>query len=160
MTWTLFRYVLHRIAFQIELIFFEVLRKLCRLYIGNWSGVAIADASKSITWLDVQERLGFFARSSSALLLLIYPRVRFLSCCFGMTWTKYWPWVGGSKKWELLTNDNKINYPIHRYTSIGERTNTKPNPYLLRKNSITGEDEYLHADQLIDRDEFERSGRF
>lgn len=47
---------------------------------------------------------------------------------------------------------------IDRYTSIGERTNTVPNPYLKRKNPSTGKDEYLHADQL-DNDEYERAGR-
>lgn len=47
---------------------------------------------------------------------------------------------------------------FHRYTSVGERTNTVPNPYLKRKNSLTGKDEYLHADQL-ENDEYERAGR-
>lgn len=47
---------------------------------------------------------------------------------------------------------------IARYTSIGDRTNTVPNPHLKRTNAITGKDEYLHADHLID-DEYERAGR-
>lgn len=46
-----------------------------------------------------------------------------------------------------------------RYTSIGDRTNTLPNPYLKRISSVGGKDEYLHADQLIDGDEHERAGR-
>ncbi|XP_055316492.1 FAD synthase-like isoform X2 [Sitodiplosis mosellana] len=45
------------------------------------------------------------------------------------------------------------------YTSVGDRTNTVPNPYLKRANSIPGKDEYLHADQLINADEYERAGR-
>lgn len=46
------------------------------------------------------------------------------------------------------------------YTSIGDRTNTVPNPFLKRTNTITGKDEFLHADQLINEDEHERAGRF
>lgn len=44
------------------------------------------------------------------------------------------------------------------YTSIGDRTNTLPNPYLKQTNVATGKDEYLHANQL-DGDEYERAGR-
>lgn len=47
---------------------------------------------------------------------------------------------------------------LNRYTSVGERTNTVPNPYLKRKNPLNGKDEYLHADQL-ENDEYERAGR-
>lgn len=45
------------------------------------------------------------------------------------------------------------------YTSVGDRTNTVPNPYLKRTNLLSGKDEFLHADQLINEDEHERAGR-
>lgn len=55
-------------------------------------------------------------------------------------------------------NRNSLSQ-LFRYTSIGDRTNTVPNPYLKRTNLVTGKDEYLHADQLINEDEHERAGR-
>lgn len=58
-------------------------------------------------------------------------------------------------------NVNSISMDFYcRYTSIGDRSNTRPNPHLMRKNVITGKEEYLHASNLIDMDEFERAGRF
>lgn len=48
---------------------------------------------------------------------------------------------------------------VFRYTSIGDKTNTLPNPNLLRRNTVTGEEEFMHADQLLDQDNLERAGR-
>lgn len=45
------------------------------------------------------------------------------------------------------------------YTSVGDKLNTIPNPTLKRLNPVTGEEEYAHADQLVDMDHLERAGR-
>ncbi|XP_031637727.1 FAD synthase [Contarinia nasturtii] len=63
--------------------------------------------------------------------------------------------------WDYLHKHNVPYCSLYKigYTSIGDRTNTLPNPHLKRISSVTGRDEYLHADQLIDEDEHERAGR-
>jgi len=45
------------------------------------------------------------------------------------------------------------------YTSLGDKTNTAPNPHLKYFNEETGKDEYHPAYQLKNADAFERVGR-
>lgn len=47
------------------------------------------------------------------------------------------------------------------YTSIGNKKNTKPNPYLRLIDVTTGKTvAYRHGHELLDNDELERAGRF
>lgn len=46
------------------------------------------------------------------------------------------------------------------YTSIGNKKNTKPNPYLRLIDVSTGKVvDYRHGHELLDNDELERAGR-
>lgn len=47
----------------------------------------------------------------------------------------------------------------YSYTSLGDKTNTVPNPHLKYFNSDTGTDDYHPAYRLKDADALERVGR-
>lgn len=55
-----------------------------------------------------------------------------------------------------FSRKNNITF---RYTSLGDKTNTVPNPHLKRVNNQTGEISYRPAFELDDADALERLGR-
>lgn len=58
-------------------------------------------------------------------------------------------------------NKTLSRYPkFNSYTSLGDKTNTVPNPHLKYYNTNTGKDEYHPAYQLTNADDLERVGRF
>lgn len=53
----------------------------------------------------------------------------------------------------------KLILSYSSYTSLGDRDNTIPNPYLKRKDVVTGIVSYRPAYELEDADHLERAGR-
>lgn len=49
---------------------------------------------------------------------------------------------------------------MRSYTSLGEKTNTLPNPHLMYFDETTGQNSYRPAYMLKHSDELERIGRF
>lgn len=64
----------------------------------------------------------------------------------------------------MLLNSHKkfflLKSSVHSYTSLGDKTNTVPNPHLKYLNNETGKEEYHPAYHLKNADEYERVGRF
>lgn len=120
----------------------ESLGSIDRFYVSDDNRrMARIDANKSTVRLDLRWYLDLFEKSKCTVLQSVRCWVR--------------------KKWFEKMKLIYLNRTLSRnsYTSLGDKTNTVPNPHLKYFNKDTGKIEYYPAHHLKDGDAFERVGR-